>query len=65
MRNLGRFFGEIGKAVRSDPISTDGPREVVEVRRETETETRETGRGTVTVRRTTIEEIELPSDRNA
>ena len=57
MRNLGRFVGAIGKAVKSDPSAS----KTVEVNRTTETETRETERGTVTVRRTTIEEIELPA----
>lgn len=57
MRSLGRFVGEIGKAVTSN-----APKDTVEVRRDTETETRQTDQGTVTIRRTTIEEIQLPAD---
>ncbi len=52
MRSLGRFVGEISKAVAPS-------KRPVEVSRTTETETRETDLGTVTVRRTTIEEIEV------
>lgn len=62
MRNLGRFVGEIGKAVKRDPAATPDAR-TVEVNRTTETEQRETERGTVTIRRTTIEEVELPAER--
>jgi hypothetical protein len=58
MRNLGRFVGEIGKAVRSD-----SSKRTVEVNRTTDIETRETDRGTVTIRRTTIEEVELPREQ--
>lgn len=58
MRNLGRFVGEIGKAVKRDAAEPT----TVEVNRITETQTRETDRGTVTLRRTTIEEIEVPAD---
>ena len=64
MRNLGRFVGEIGKAVKRDPAATTDAR-TVEVNRTTETEERETDRGTVTVRRTTIEEIELTGEQAA
>lgn len=53
MRSLGRFVGEIGKAVKGDA------RQSAEVNRTTETETRQTAQGTVTLRRTTIEEIEV------
>lgn len=54
MRSLGEFFGHIVKGIRSDP----GSPERREVRRTTEEETRDDG---VVLRRTTIEEIELPS----
>ncbi|MEO1716096.1 MAG: hypothetical protein AAFR76_03195 [Planctomycetota bacterium] len=60
MRSLGRFVGEIGKAVR-------GPtKQSAEVSRTTESETRETDQGTVTLRRTTVEEIEVvkPTERS-
>lgn len=55
MRNLGEFFGHIAKGVRSDPA-----RETREVRREVE-EREETGPDgqRITVRRTTVEEIEI------
>ncbi|MEO0631300.1 MAG: hypothetical protein AAFY46_11360 [Planctomycetota bacterium] len=58
MRSLGRFVGEIGKAVKGDPAAP----KAVEVSRTTETETRDTADGTVTLRRTTIEEVELPAE---
>jgi hypothetical protein len=54
MRGLGRFVGHVWGAI-STPA--DG-RETVEVRREVEQETRDG----VILRRTTIEEIELPKD---
>lgn len=59
MRNLGRFFGELGKAVNAN-----GDRRTVEVHRSTETEQRDTEQGTVTLRRTTIEEV-IVSDADA
>lgn len=65
LRNLGRFFGEIGKAVQSDKRSDGEGARTVELNRTTETEERETERGTVTVRRTTIEEIELTEEQAA
>lgn len=52
MRGLGRFVGHIWGAVSSKPES----RERIEVRRTYERETRDG----VILRRTTIEEIELP-----
>ncbi|MEZ6242609.1 MAG: hypothetical protein R3B57_06145 [Phycisphaerales bacterium] len=54
MRGLGRFFGHVWGAVRSPA----GRSERVEVRREIEEERH----GRITVRRTTVEEIELPED---
>lgn len=60
MRLLGEFFGHIGKAVRSDPSQ---PERVV-TRKEVEQETRQTDKGKLTLRRTTIEEIEIsPTDQ--
>ena len=53
MRNLGEFFGHVWKGVKSDPSK----RKQV-LRKDVE----EDKRGDVTLRRTTIEEIEL---RNA
>ncbi len=52
MRGIGRFFGHVFGAVKSP---AGGPRRV-EVRRETEQEQR----AGVVLRRTTVEEIELP-----
>ena len=49
MRSLGEFVGHIVKAVRTDPTNA------AEVRRDVEEEQR----GDVTLRRTTIEEIEI------
>lgn len=67
MRNLGQFFGHIAKGVKTDPAKPDSHKQ--EVRREVEEreETTPDGRK-VTVRRTTIEEVEIqqgatPGDR--
>ena len=49
MRNLGEFFGHIVRGVKADP---GGDREVVSKKVEEE------DRGSVVLRRTTIEEIE-------
>ncbi len=54
MRSLGEFVGHVAKAVKTDPA-----KQKREVRRETTVEERETSEGTVTLRRTTIEEIEI------
>jgi hypothetical protein len=58
MRNIGQFFGHVAKGVK-----TKGPERQV-VRREVEEEQREgEGGRKVTLRRTTIEEIEVePGD---
>lgn len=58
MRSLGEFFGHIAHSVKTDP-STPAPTRA-EVRREVVEEARETPAGKVVLRRTTIEEIELP-----
>ena len=58
-RSLGEFFGHIWAGVKSDPR---GNRQ--ELRRETQEQTQDTADGSVTVRRTTIEEIEYtPGDQ--
>lgn len=65
MRSLGQFFGHLGQAIRTDPAKADKTApEKHEVRREVEEreETTPDGRK-VTVRRTTIEEIELEPRR--
>ena len=54
MRGLGRFVGHVWGAISSPA----GERDTVEVRREHEQEERDG----VILRRTTIEEIELPRD---
>ncbi|GAB5497341.1 MAG: hypothetical protein Phyf2KO_24210 [Phycisphaerales bacterium] len=58
LRNLGRFTGEIWRAIKT-PANTS---EKHEVSRTTETEEKQTKDGKVTVRRTTIEEIEIEKD---
>ena len=50
MRNLGEFFGHVYKAIRSDPS-----RKHVIVDKRIEEE----DRGSMTLRRTTIEEVEI------
>lgn len=59
MRSLGEFFGHIVHGARR-PI---GPRR--EVRREVEQETRLAPGGSVVLRRTTIEEVEVKRDGRA
>ena len=55
VRNIGKFTGEIWRAIKSPvPAST---KETHEVRRTVETDVQETDDGKVTLRRTTIEEI--------
>lgn len=55
MRNIGSFFGHIAKAVRTDPaIDKKVISKTVE----------ETKQGNITLRRTTIEEIEIRSKPN-
>ena len=53
MRSLGEFFGHIVRGIRTDPA-----RRRTVVRHETE----EQPRGPITLRRTTIDEIEFKSD---
>ena len=55
MHNLGSFFGHIVKAVRTDPATKK------KVISKTVEETKE---GNVTLRRTTIEEIEIDTELN-
>ncbi|MFZ4573493.1 MAG: hypothetical protein ACOYN0_03785 [Phycisphaerales bacterium] len=55
-RSLGEFFGHIWQGVKADPRKP--------LRREsTETHERETPAGKVILRRTIIEEVELPPDQ--
>ncbi len=60
VRNIGKFTGEIWRAIKS-PVPTSS-KETHEVRRTVETEERQTDKGKVTLRRTTIEEIEVETD---
>jgi hypothetical protein len=55
MHSLGSFFGHIWKGIKTDPTAPVKR----EVRREVETEERQTPDGKVVLRRTTIEEIEV------
>lgn len=57
-RSLGEFFGHILHGVKADP-ATD--RKVI--RREVEEERTPTDQGEITLRRTTIEEVEIRRDR--
>lgn len=56
MRSLGEFFGHIARGIGAD-VRTGEPRQV---RREVEEREEQTPAGKVVLRRTTIEEIELP-----
>ncbi len=55
-RSLGEFVGHITHAVRTDPAKTRSRPKVEEVQKPTP-------QGTVTLRRTTIEEIEITPNR--
>jgi len=57
VRNIGKFTGEIWRAIKS-PVPTSS-NETHEVRRTVETDVQETDEGKVTLRRTTVEEIEI------
>jgi len=56
-RNLGRFFGHVKRGFTA-PAQPE--RRTVETRRETTEEPCDTPRGRVTLRRTVIEEVDLP-----
>ncbi len=58
MRNLGEFVGHIWRGVRTNP-RTSPSREKRVLRREVEEKPLEGPDGRVTLRRTTIEEIEI------
>lgn len=57
MRSLGEFCGHIARGIRKDVG------EKREVSRTVEEERVETSRGAVTLRRTVIEEVEIPPER--
>lgn len=63
MRSLGEFFGHIVKGVRT-PVRTQPPSARREVKREIEEETRDAPGGKMTLRRTTIEEVEFHPDED-
>ena len=56
MRSLGEFVGHVWKGVRADPAKRGDRRTL---RHDVEEETRDGPEGRVTLRRTTIEEIEV------
>jgi hypothetical protein len=58
MRSLGEFFGHVVKGIRTDPAPS---RRRTETRRTVEEEKRPDG---IVLRRTTIEEVELPPRTN-
>lgn len=65
MRSLGEFFGHVAKGVKTDPAaSAQGSARQV-VRQSVEEEQRDTPQGKVTIRRTTIEEIEVDPSKPA
>lgn len=59
MRSLGEFVGHIVKGAKTDPAKADPQAKRQTVRREVEEEQR----GDITLRRTTIEEIEFRDER--
>ncbi len=63
-RSLGEFFGHILKGVKTDPAA-DRPVARQVVRQSVEEEQRDTPQGKVTIRRTTIEEIEVNPSKPA
>ena len=56
LRSLGEFFGHVARGIKTDP--TKPTRSVT--RETVEHETRDTPQGKVVLRRTIIEEVELP-----
>ncbi|MEC9372489.1 MAG: hypothetical protein VYC34_01540 [Planctomycetota bacterium] len=59
MRSLGLFVGHVWRGVTSDPTKDGGSSDKTVVRHDVEEEVRETPRGKVRIRRTTIEEMEV------
>lgn len=60
MRNLGEFFGHIAKGLRTDLAAPKPAAPKVVTRQTIEEEERQTPQGKVVLRRTIIEEVELP-----
>lgn len=63
MRSLGEFFGHLAKAVKTDPAADAPARRTV--RHDVEEQRQHTPDGTVVLRRTTIEEVEVRRDTPA
>lgn len=61
MRSLGEFVGHI---VRGAMTPVDPPKQRREVKREVQEEVRDAPGGKITLRRTTIEEVEFEPDEN-
>lgn len=60
-RSLGEFFGHIWKGVQ-EPVEGAGPHPEKQIlRQETTEQVRETEQGKVIVRRTVVEELEIPT----
>ena len=59
-RSLGEFFGHIWKGVQ-EPVEGGAPAEKQILRQETTEQVRETASGKVIVRRTVVEELEIPT----
>ena len=57
-RSLGEFFGHVAKGIKTDPAK---PRVVT--KKTIEHESRDTPQGKVVLRRTIIEEVELPPNQ--
>jgi len=62
VRNIGKFTGEIWRAIKT-PVPTSSTK-THEARRTVETDVQETDAGMVTLRRTTTEEIEFQKTRS-
>jgi hypothetical protein len=60
-RSLGEFFGHIWKGVQEPVEGTNAPAEKQILRQETTEQVRETEAGKVIVRRTIVEELEIPT----
>jgi len=61
-RALGEFVGHIRAGIKAKPDAASPRRR--EVSRTVDEETRDTSRGRVTLRRTVIDEVELPPDES-
>ncbi len=62
-RSLGQFFGHIWKGVTSDSTGPESQKQTL--RHDVEEQTSETEQGKMTLRRTTIEEVEIEGAPNS